>query len=263
MKLIQMVVLSAAVACAMHASATPMCQIKSANDKIPLLELYTSEGCSSCPPADRFVSALHTSGYAPGGVTPLAFHVDYWDYIGWEDRFAQATFTQRQRAIAATNHLNTIYTPQFVVDGQDVRRWFSSSKKVIDNLDNIRQSKPGAVILLDLEQKSSVLRVSANVRITDTSALELQPALYLALVENDLDVDIQRGENEGKKLHHDNVVRSLVGPFSANSEGVIQLTHEIVLARDYNPQQLSLAAFVQTLEGGLVLQSVASPLCAP
>ena len=94
------------------------CVITSGATITPVVELYTSEGCSSCPPADKWASTLKGSN-----AVVQAFHVGYWDYIGWVDRFAAPAYTQRQRDIAAKNNLRSIYTPQAVLDGKDWPRW--------------------------------------------------------------------------------------------------------------------------------------------
>ncbi len=91
----------------------------SGNDRVALVELYTSEGCSSCPPADRWLSRLADDAGLWSEFVPVAFHVDYWDYIGWKDEFADPSNTQRQRGYAAAAGARSIYTPQMVVGGRD------------------------------------------------------------------------------------------------------------------------------------------------
>src|SRR3954471_11896518 len=94
-------------------AANSACKAESAATLTPVIELYTSEGCSSCPPADRWLSSLKTRA-AGGHAVVQAFHVGYWDYIGWVDRFASPANTARQRQVAAQNGLSGIYTPQLV-----------------------------------------------------------------------------------------------------------------------------------------------------
>lgn len=93
--------------------------VSSPQNRVAVLELYTSEGCSSCPPADRFLSQLKDSGISDRQLIPMAFHVTYWDYIGWNDRFAKKQFDQRQRELAYKNKSSTVYTPQFLLSGDD------------------------------------------------------------------------------------------------------------------------------------------------
>ncbi|MGH8632371.1 MAG: DUF1223 domain-containing protein, partial [Burkholderiales bacterium] len=109
------------------AQAAPTCEATSASRRVALLELYTSEGCSSCPPADRFMRSLEARGFDSGKVVALAFHVDYWDSLGWRDRFAQPGFSLRQRSAADRAGARFVYTPQFLLDGRDLARgWLSA-----------------------------------------------------------------------------------------------------------------------------------------
>ena len=94
--------------------------VESGEEKVAVLELYTSEGCSSCPPADQFLSTLVRSDYYPGNVIPLAFHVTYWDYIGWRDPYARSLFDDRQSAMAGHGG-SGLYTPQLLLDGHSLR----------------------------------------------------------------------------------------------------------------------------------------------
>ena len=114
-------------------AASETCEARSTTTRVSVLELYTSEGCSSCPPADRWVSALSAKGFTPDRVIPLAFHVDYWDQLGWPDRMAKAQFSARQRMQAARHRAKVIYTPQLLLNGADYRSYFfriSASRSV-------------------------------------------------------------------------------------------------------------------------------------
>ena len=110
---------------AVDAQPAKRSMVQSPENRVVLLELYTSEGCSSCPPADYFLSALKHAGISSKQLIPLAFHVTYWDYIGWHDRFADKAFDERQRVHARRNKQGTIYTPQFMMSGEDYRRYAS------------------------------------------------------------------------------------------------------------------------------------------
>ncbi len=103
------------------------CSAKSRAQTASLLELYTSEGCSSCPPADQWLSNIESSGVGTDKLVPLAFHVDYWDYIGWKDRYAKPDFSERQRQAARVTGSATVYTPQVMLGGRDFRSWHSGS----------------------------------------------------------------------------------------------------------------------------------------
>ena len=131
-------------------------------NRVALLELNTSEGCSSCPPADRFLSNLKESGISDKRLIAMAFHVTYWDYIGWKDRFAKKQYDQRQRQLAHKKRKNTVYTPQFVLAGDDYRR-HSTFNKDINKLVaekarvNLELSMKPNGDLLNLKLKSDIM----------------------------------------------------------------------------------------------------------
>src|SRR3981189_1363182 len=104
-------------------AAEPACSAYSGPRTTALVELYTSEGCDSCPAADHWLSSLFGQGFRPDQVVPLALHVDYWDYIGWKDPFAKGEFSVRQRKLAQMKRPVIVYTPQVLLQGQDFRRW--------------------------------------------------------------------------------------------------------------------------------------------
>src|SRR5438046_4435425 len=104
-------------------AAEPACSASTGPRTTALVELYTSEGCDSCPAADHWLSSLFGQGFRPDQVVPLALHVDYWDYIGWKDPFAKGEFSVRQRKLAQWKRPVIAYTPQVPLQGQDFRRW--------------------------------------------------------------------------------------------------------------------------------------------
>ncbi|MEZ4469959.1 MAG: GNAT family N-acetyltransferase [bacterium] len=165
-----------------------------------VLELFTSEGCSSCPAADATLDALGRAARADGQrIFTLAFHVDYWDQLGWPDPFAHPEATERQRKYAATLGGGRIYTPQLVVNGRSELVGSDASRARMAVASAL--ATPGTVHLtLDGDPRTGVARWR----------VEGAPAgavLQLALVEGGLAVDVKRGENAGEKLSHDNVVR--------------------------------------------------------
>ena len=103
------------------AARAEQCTLQSTAHRVTVLELYTSEGCSSCPPADRWLSGLPQRGVGPNAAVLLAFHVDYWNRLGWPDRFSQARFSQRQNDVAERNRSRQVYTPQLLLDGRNLR----------------------------------------------------------------------------------------------------------------------------------------------
>jgi len=105
-----------------QAEATQVFTAVSPANRVALLELYTSEGCSSCPPADRFMSRVKLADISDQQLIPLSFHVTYWDHIGWKDRFGNPQHDARQRKLARMNNSSVVYTPQFIMNGKDFRR---------------------------------------------------------------------------------------------------------------------------------------------
>ncbi len=192
---------AAVAAVAMHApraqAATPAdaaCRADSPATPPRVVELYTSEGCSSCPPADRWLSSL--KGRAD--VLALAFHVDYWDRLGWPDRFASPAYTQRQYAVARRLGAAQVYTPQVLVDGADWRRWPA--------LPAAPKGAAGAAPRLSLWRDGEVLRLRVDAAAAGTGA---RWAGYWAVLEDQHDSRVSAGENRGEHLRHDHVVRLL------------------------------------------------------
>ena len=223
---------------AVHAST---CSAVSGDARASLLELYTSEGCSSCPPADRWLSQLP----ANSGVVPLAFHVDYWDRLGWRDPFAQAAFSQRQRD--RNSGLGWVYTPQVMLDGKDFRAWHRGLPA--------RSNAPAeASLALTLKQNPERIDAEAAIRFS-TPAAGRDATLYLALVESRLVSKVTAGENAERTLHHDHVVRQLIGPLDPR-----QARHSFRLQPGWKSADLGVAAFVLDA-GGATMQALARSVC--
>lgn len=163
----------------------------SPSQQTTLLELYTSEGCSSCPPADKWLSTLKDDPRLWKEIIPIAFHVDYWNYLGWEDKFSRAEYSQRQRNYARFNRLKTVYTPGFLQNGKEWRAWFRS-RHFNTNLGEI---------VGRLEVTISDKTVTANFRPEKPITGKLH--LHVAWLGFDLITEVRDGENEGKNLQHD------------------------------------------------------------
>lgn len=232
--------------------------VESGERKVAVLELYTSEGCSSCPPADAFVSRLADAGHYPQQVIPLGFHVTYWNYIGWRDPYSHKRFDERQREVAERSNSRTVYTPQLVLDGRDLRGAGRFEKR----LESLNTEKAQAHIRLraQAEQAGDPLALEVTVEVAD-AALGERPELYVVLFENALSNQVDAGENRGKMLHHDFVVRELLGPLPLSSaRGPGQHRLRLSLPEALVPENAGLAAFVQNRDDGRVLQAVATPL---
>jgi hypothetical protein len=183
---------------AMPASPMPATTFESGESRTMLVELFTSEGCSSCPPADEWISQLKDSPDLWTKVVPVAFHVDYWNNLGWRDRFAKPEFTARQRQYVATWRGDSVYTPGFVVNGREWRDWFGNRA-----LWHERPAKAGN-LRVTLSNETDVTAVFTR-KDSRTSPVQL----YVALLGTNLESDVKRGENSGRKLHHDFVVLQL------------------------------------------------------
>ena len=176
-------------------------------ESFAVVELFTSEGCYSCPPADRLVSQIIDKANESGQrIFPLSFHVDYWDYLGWKDAYSSAAFSERQRRYAFTWRSNRVYTPQMVINGEHEFVGSNAAKAqqyITEALEGDAQLKIDLAPILD--QKNNSIQVDAIL-----SDMKNDLVLNFAIVERDLVREIARGENGGKTLHHDNVVRSFV-----------------------------------------------------
>ncbi len=234
------------------AALAQACHARSPAHKVALLELYTSEGCSSCPPADRFVAGLRAAGLDASRVVPLALHVDYWDYIGWKDRFGQPAFAERQRALAALASSRTIYTPEIFVAGHELRDWRGALDATVREIN--RQPAQATIELTLGKSEGQQLPLRVNARANGAASL------YLALYESGLRSDVRAGENGGVVLHHDYVVRDWVGPLPFAARGGGAFSPVLAIPEGARREQLGVAAFVQDARGE-VLQALALPLC--
>ena len=237
------------------------CSAASGERKVAVLELYTSEGCNSCPPADNWISTLPAKGLGPDKLVALALHVDYWNYLGWKDPFSQSQFSERQRWVNRLNRAGFVYTPQLVLNGKDYRRslgWDNFAERVRD----VNRGQPGADIRLSAMPASSALEVSANARLKNGGDRR-RAQLYLALYENDLANDVRAGENAGRRLQHDFVVRQWAGPFAFDASGEAKVQQHFNIAENWKRKDLVAVALVQNNSSGDMLQALALPLCRP
>jgi hypothetical protein len=209
-----------------------------------LVELYSSEGCSSCPPAEALTNKLKD---APGlwkDLFPVVFHVDYWDNLGWADRFARSEYSQRQQNYAAHLGQNSVYTPEFIVNGLEWRRsWFSAQGF----------ASTGA-------KKTGELSLTVRGRGGKISALYLpgssdpkQPfVLNVALLGFNLITDVQRGENSGRRLDHEFVVLGFSSTRlnSATDKGFQSDPIELKSSTDDSPG--AVVAWVTAADGSIV-----------
>lgn len=178
-------------------AAAPLPAAEPAHSPV-LVELFTSEGCSSCPPADRLLEALDKEAH--GDIIVLSEHVDYWNHIGWRDPYSSAAYSDRQRAYANHFRISSVYTPQMVVDGGT------------EFVGSDAHEAKSAIQSAARRQKVSVRLTSlggGKVRV-ETDAVAAQDVdVYLAIASNDETSNVKSGENGGRRLHHVAVVRTL------------------------------------------------------
>ena len=254
-KFVAEIALTTALAVALPITAHgAQCTARSPTITVALVELYTSQGCSSCPPADEWLSRLRKS-QPNAAVLPLSMHVNYWDYIGWKDPYAQQKFTDRQKVLSRFQGASGVYTPQVVLSAGDYRDWWDEKAFAQDVAKINRQP---AAALIDIEASEG--NVAGQVKVSGKAKTAVtEPAdLYLAVFENSIVNKVARGENAGSTLKHEHVVRNWLGPFPIK-DGQANVEDSVKVLTTKQPASLGLAAFVQT-KSGKVLQAVGCDL---
>ena len=199
--------------------------------KVQLLELFTSEGCSSCPPAEASLSRLVSDSRLWRDFIPVAFHVDYWDRLGWKDPLASAEWTKRQQTYAANWGAESVYTPAFVLNGHEWRNATISA---------VNDEAPGVL--------EAAVHGDNTVIITFEPAKSAAFEVYLARLGFGINVNVRAGENNGRSLRHDFVVLSLVR--EKMGSGRQELHFAPAPASSWQPQRTALAAWI-TKEGNI------------
>jgi hypothetical protein len=239
-------------------AAQAQCMRQSPDHTVALLELYTSEGCDSCPPADKWLSGM-APAHVPHSVIPLSLHVTYWDYLGWKDRFADARLTERQQELTRLAKGRVVYTPGVFLNLREFRRWTSAGdfKKAVGDI-NATPARAGIRIAL-VPRPDGKLAVEARFQLKPHAATARAQA-YLAVYENGLQTVVKAGENRGVTLKHDHVVRQLLGPIEF-AAGVVEFNRVIVLEPQWQRANLGVAAFVQDAQNLSLLQATALKVC--
>jgi hypothetical protein len=249
--------LALALQLAMPAQAM-QCRAQSGKTTTALVELYTSEGCDSCPPADRWLSSLGARGYAPDRVVPIALHVDYWDYIGWKDPYAKQAFSARQRKMASLARAAMVYTPQVLLQGRDFRNWAAAGFEQEVAKINAQPAKARISVLLDGPGRGA-FEVAVAAELLDARPLG-DTALYLGAYENKLVSEVKAGENRGRSLPHDYVVLQWAGPFEFQDRKLAARASLPLLPKAV-PGHSGVVAFVQDRATGEVLQALMLAAC--
>ena len=212
-----------------------------------VVELFTSEGCSSCPPADALLVELEQQPLADVEVVPLGFHVDYWNQLGWKDRFSTHQFTQRQNEYARRFGLDSVYTPEIVVDG----RFDAVGSDAAEVRQRIAQAARAPKATVGLACDGSDVKVSVS------GATSSAAQVWLALTETGLSTNVGGGENSGAQLHHAAVVRSLklLGTMKG---GEFSARQPLTVSPQWQAANLRVVAFVQDA-GGAILGAASVP----
>lgn len=236
----------AVLALALHGAGA---QTATAGDSRPVVvELFTSQGCSSCPPADELLAELAKDP----GVLALSFHVDYWDYIGWKDPFAAAQYTERQRDYAATLGLRYVYTPQMVIDGRhDVVG--SKRREVTRAVEDASATVPAVEVTLEAADGGRAV-LSAGTPPSE------EATVWLVTFDDGHDTPVARGENRGRALHNSNVVRELtaLGAWSGTAK-----TFALDFAKAKAEGRGGCAVIVQQGRGGPIVGAAVYDLDGP
>jgi hypothetical protein len=227
-----------------------------------LLELFTSEGCSSCPPADELLSRL---GALTTGVIPLAYHVDYWDSLGWSDPFSSSQWTMRQVEYVRAMQLSGSYTPQIVING----RWQcvgSDPNRIARAIATARATPPPGVVTVRATPPaagSHKLNVSVSAHIIRTAG-DKSLIVVVAIYENGLMAKIDGGENRGHRVRYDYTVRKIIPAFELRPTAGSALENELSVDLDpsWKLDHLGVAAFIQdetslAIDGGVAQYPIA------
>ncbi|MEW4451390.1 DUF1223 domain-containing protein [Bremerella sp. JC817] len=205
---------------------------------IAIVELYTSQGCSSCPSADLVLRELKaTAAESKLPIYPLSFHVDYWNNLGWPDPYSEDLFTRRQRAYATAMGSQRVYTPQMIVNGR-VEFVGSDRAKARKVVEHALKQKAEVEIELNVKPDSPMRQVTVAYRLKGPIEGRY---LNIALVDNPAANEVPNGENAGRTLQHANVVRALRPVAIANAEGSV----EFELPEDVAEAAWQVVAFVQ------------------
>ncbi len=210
-----------------------------AADRQPVLvELFTSEGCSSCPPADRNLVFLEKQQpVTQAEIITLAFHVDYWDRLGWKDRFSSPLYSRRQQIYTEALNLDSNYTPQMVVDGRAEFVGSDSGKASKE----ISKATEAAKASIEVNVEENHLKV----KITNAPR-HGEATVYAAVAEDGISTRVERGENSGKTLEHISVVRELktVGVLAAGKDE-LEVSSDLRIGSDWKSENLKVVVFVQ------------------
>ena len=232
-------------------------EAESGDKQAAVVELFVSEGCGQCPPAERWSRELPEQGFAREQLIALTFHIDYLDQKkGWVDRFATPLYSERQKQLARLNLYQTVFTPGVFIGGEIVHNWRQHGVTAIEFINDFDAE---ADIKLQAEKRDQQLHIHSSVSVPDPDNRK-HSKVYLALIEDNIISEIGGGDNIGAVFNHQNLVRRWLGPFDLNPEGSTDINADITLASDWKLNEMSLVAVVQNLNDGYVLQGLSMPL---
>jgi hypothetical protein len=212
------------------------------------VQLFTSEGCSSCPPADALLSEFSEKSSVEGAtLIPMSLHVDYWDRLGWRDLFSKAEFSAYQARYARIRKTDQVYTPQMIVDGREgfVGSVRAAATKAVRDAAN-RPKAHLALTLRSAAKDANAVRVVLEVDGRDALPGDRPCEVLLAVTEDGLEVKVPRGENQGSTLRHAAVVRSLARVATVPARGPFApVTSELRLDPEWKRERLHVVAFIQ------------------
>jgi len=215
----------------------------SGDRRVALIELFTSEGCSSCPPADRWVSRLTTDPSLWTKIAPVAFHVDYWDHLGWQDRFARADYGDRQRRYAAEGGARVVYTPGVFRNGKEWHGWRNGMAGILQPSSTVGTLS----IRVDAQQ------IAARFCPAEMRGGDLQ--LHIVVLGMNLETQVRAGENKGHTLRHDFVVLGWTSVPLARS-GAVYRANAVLPETGIEAESRALVAWVSERISQAPIQSV-------
>lgn len=231
-----------------------------------IVELFTSEGCSSCPPADAVLAKLdRTQPVAGAEVIPLAMHVDYWNYLGWSDPYSSSGFSERQGEYARAYGKDGVYTPQMIVDG--VKEFPGGNGGLAAEAIAKAAGAPKAETEITRAAGQTAEGVRLAISLKNIPKLTEGDAAYvlLAVTESSLSTDVARGENAGHRLAHVGVVRSLttVGNLADARDGAFDTETVVVLKKNWRRENLRAVVFAQERGSRRILAAASASLAEP
>jgi hypothetical protein len=240
------------------ASQTP--SSNTGSKPVVIVELFTSEGCSSCPPADSLLKKLSEDQPVHGAqIVALEEHVDYWNHLGWADPFSAAEFTRRQEDYVSVFHNATAYTPQMIVDGQTEVTASHANKALAAIEASSQKPKVGIAVSPAAGSAGGATTFGVSVSNSAAGADKHGLELWLAVTERGLQSDVKAGENSGETLKHAAVVRWLHKVGDVHGDGPLAKPVTVVVSKEWKREQLSVVAFVVQKDTRKIVGAAISP----